>query len=197
MPVSGAIAFDVSLAYRHSRYVWIGISARRGVQHASTQTVRHGCSRRQKRCRSEESRTVSAGAFALPHGAQPRGRAPCGLRRDPWPAPSGRGANRHLRAHGCGAHRDPWQNLRRHRLRRCHQCPSRRHHRHAAAEQQGHHRPRSGGFRRADRVGASNSVHQLSVHASRRGVRRADRADGAAAGRQLSGDASRRGVATS
>ena len=85
-------------------------------------------------------------------------------------------------------------NLRRHRLRRCHRRPSRRHHRHAGSEEREHHRPRGGGFRRADRADVAESDKQLSVHASRRGVRRADRADGAVSGLQRSDHASRRGV---
>ena len=62
---------------------------------------------------------------------------------------------RHLRAHEAGARRDRCPNLRRHPLRRCHRRPSRRHHRRAVSGRQGHHRPRGGGFRRADRADGS------------------------------------------
>ena len=79
-------------------------------------------------------------------------------------------------------------------LRQCHRRPSRRHHRHAESDQQGHHRPRGGGFRRADRADEAGAGLQLADHASRRGVRRADRADAAESALQLSVHASRRGV---
>ena len=71
--------------------------------------------------------------------------------------------------------------------------PSRRDHPLASGRRE-HHRPRGGGFRRADRADESESEEQLADHSSRRSIRRADRADGAVAAGQLSDRASRRGV---
>ena len=101
---------------------------------------------------------------------------------------------RHLRAHGCGARRTDGSSPQRQRLRRCHRRPSRRHHRQARPVQPEHHRPRGGGFRRADRADAVEAEQQQADYAARGRVRRADLAGGSVSVQQRAAHAARRGV---
>ena len=75
-PVSGAIAFDVSLAYRHSRYDGSGFQHGGSFRMQPREQFDTGVDAGRNDAALKRAEPGAGGAFARPHGAQPGGRAP-------------------------------------------------------------------------------------------------------------------------